>query len=362
MANIFQNKTFILILIPLVALLLYFLFPSLLKVILFVLLAIIVTILAAIIYVGYKFKQPNIPWTDEDGLKYENVQYSQEDKKLNTYDIYIPKNANNQKNLALVLYIHGGAWMGGDKKEHISDCRKLAKKGYITATMNYTLLDAKKFKDENPPTIPRMISEIKLCISHILQFTNKENLNINQMALCGNSTGGNLAMLFTFSQRNFEIPIRFLSIKAAPVDFNILFKTDKKKLEKLENNLKTGELDSEDVKSKNDIDSLILCCTGKKYESQNYHQDEIDGLISNSSPLKYITKTSIVPAILAYGDKDQFTIPLHYEKLVEKYKEFSGKYELIRFPNSGNTLWNDPDKTKKYEETLTQWCKEYFGY
>ena len=362
MANISKNKIFTIMSIPLIIIFLYFCFPSFLKVVLLFLLLLIITIIIAIIYIYFQFKQPNIPWTDEDGLKYENIQYSQENTILNSYDIYIPKNSDNKKNLSLILYIHGGAWIAGDKKEHTADCRKLAKKGYVTATMNYSLINKKKFNEKNPPSISKMLTEIKMCISHILQFTNKKNFNINQMSLCGTSAGGHLAMLFVYSQKNFEIPIRFISIKVGPVDFNILFQTDKNKLEKLEKNIKNGKLNEDDIKEKNNIDEFILSCTGKKYENGNYNKNEIEEILSNYSPLKYVDENSILPAILAYGDKDGIVKPLHYEKLMEKYKELNGKFELIIFPNSGHTLWHDPDKTKKYEDTLVQWCKEYFGY
>ena len=360
MFNISLKKILNLTLISLFFLFLYYYFPLLLKIISIILLIIIVPILLFILYLKLKPQPPSIPWTEEDGLKYENIHYSNENPKQNSYDIYIPKNSNNKKNLALVLFIHGGAWILGDKKDYRDDCKKLAKKGYITATLDYSLL--KKVENENSASIPKIMSDIKLCISHICQFTNKKNFNITQFAISGYSAGGHLAMLFAYSQKNFEIPLRFISIKAGPVDLNLIFKTEKNKLEKLEKNLKNNKLDKDDIKTKNDIDNVIFGCSGKIYENGNYHKDEIDELIAYSSPLKYINENSIVPAIFVFADKDDIVTPLHYEKLIEKYKKFNGKYELIIFPNSGHFLLHDPDKIIVYEETLIKWCKEYFGY
>ena len=82
-------------------------------------------------------------------------------REHNKYDLYLPIDATQQDSLALILYVHGGSWIGGDKNMHDLDCLTWLKRGYATATMNYSLLN------EDGVSIPVMLREISSCIQHI---------------------------------------------------------------------------------------------------------------------------------------------------------------------------------------------------
>ena len=110
-------------------------------------------------------------WHDVFGFKFENISYANENKIIpntyksggrnykedignlnegkdyekterNIYDLYIPKYAcdNIDKKHGVILFIHGGAWISGNKEELNFLAIRYAKMGYITATMSYTLL------------------------------------------------------------------------------------------------------------------------------------------------------------------------------------------------------------------------------
>ena len=54
----------------------------------------------------------------------------------NTWDLYLPKDEKNVP-WPLVLWVHGGGFVGGDKYGVSNICVLLAAKGYAVASMNY---------------------------------------------------------------------------------------------------------------------------------------------------------------------------------------------------------------------------------
>ena len=137
----------------------------------------------------------------------------------NNFDLYVPKDlAKNQKHV-VILFIHGGAWISGFKTDVNSYVHAFANKGYITATIKYTLLS--KTMDDRSLSIFRNLDEIDACISSIksalqdLQFdTTKTNLVIG-----GASSGAHLAMLYAYSRgQRSPLPINFVVDAVGPVD------------------------------------------------------------------------------------------------------------------------------------------------
>ena len=140
-------------------------------------------------------------------------------KSRNNYDLYVPKSlAKNQKH-TVALFIHGGAWVTGLKGDVNEYVHEFANKGYITATIKYSLL--KRSMDDNTLSIFRDLDEIDACIKSIksslgeLGFdTTKTNLVIG-----GASSGSHLAMLYSYSRGNASaLPIKFVINAVGPVD------------------------------------------------------------------------------------------------------------------------------------------------
>ena len=55
-------------------------------------------------------------------------------------DIYTPE-GDIEVNRPLILYLHGGSYYGGNKSmtDCVDFCETMAKKGYVTASLNYRL-------------------------------------------------------------------------------------------------------------------------------------------------------------------------------------------------------------------------------
>ena len=97
-------------------------------------------------------------WHDEYGQRFQDIAYA--DRQHNTYGLYLPNDAEKNDSLALILFVHGGSWLGGDKEWHHGDCYTWVQKGYATATMNYSLLG------EEGVSLLTMQDEIEACIPY----------------------------------------------------------------------------------------------------------------------------------------------------------------------------------------------------
>ena len=273
-------------------------------------------------------------WSDEYGQRFADVAYGSGEH--NKYDLYLPNDAAEQDSLAIILYVHGGSWLGGDKNEHDGDCYTWLQKGYATATMNYSLLN------ESGVSIPTMLEEIDSCILHIEGYAARKGVHIRQMAIGGTSAGGHLAMMYAYS-RSHRIPLRFASIKVGPSDLRILFPYDcHAKAEDLEN--------------------FVFSYTGERISASSLTGEQLDSIKLLVSPIHYINDSTALPAIFAYGEKDWLVKPDHYHALQARYDSLGKPYDLIVFPNSWHTLMDDKDCAMRYDSLMSIYCKKYFGY
>ena len=273
-------------------------------------------------------------WSDEYGRRFTDVAYG--NREHNTYDLFLPNDAEQKDSLGLLLFVHGGSWMGGDKKEHHGDCYTWVQKGYATATMNYTLLN------EEGASIPEMIEEIDACIGQIVRFAATKNVHIRQMVICGTSAGGHLAMMYAYS-RSHQLPLRFTAVKVGPADLRILFPYD-------------GNAKAED------LENLAFSCTGERLSASSLTPELLDSIKLQASPVHYINDSTALPAIFAYGEKDWLVKPDHYHALQARYESLGKPYDLVVFPNSWHTLTDDKDCTMRYDSLMSVYCKKYFGY
>ncbi|MBP5759905.1 MAG: hypothetical protein J6W90_00815, partial [Verrucomicrobia bacterium] len=99
-------------------------------------------------------------WEKTDGTICKSIPYGT--KKKERFDLYLPATLDTNKTHAVMLFIHGGAWIVGQRTDMDYVCKRYAKEGYITATMSYTLL-----KHLTRPTpgvnLTTMLDEIEAC-------------------------------------------------------------------------------------------------------------------------------------------------------------------------------------------------------
>ncbi len=273
------------------------------------------------------------------GEKYdvvENLRYGDAPRDLVT--LYIPKNAYGRDYNGCVLIIHGGSWTGGEKEDMAAHCKELAVKGYISATMSYSLCSPEGISDV---TVYTMLDEITACIGAIKAYGDEKGLNITKMATGGYSAGGHISMLYAYS-RPQESPVElvFTANRVGPSDM-------------------TPEVWGAGAYR------LTSQLTGIEITDEMIASGEADRLCREISPVTYVNKDTI-PSIFAYAGTDMIVTKGNRESMLRVFGETFGEngsgYDYIFYPLSNHGMLLDPVSEARYDKTVERYCKTYFGY
>jgi acetyl esterase/lipase len=93
-----------------------------------------------------------------------------------------------------IVYIHGGGWIGGDRKLKQADIEDAARRGYVAVTVTYRLSDPDASgKPRNP--FPAQIEDVKCAIRWLRANADKYHVDPNCIGVTGDSAGGHLSLL-----------------------------------------------------------------------------------------------------------------------------------------------------------------------
>ncbi|NCA67715.1 MAG: alpha/beta hydrolase [Clostridia bacterium] len=120
-------------------------------------------------------------------------------------DIISPK--DNTDILPLLVYFHGGYYVGGDKSGKEPYCRIIANDGYVVANVNYVLAP-----DEIYPAQAIQANE---AISFLVDNADTYNIDINKIFIGGDSAGAHLSGYMGAFYTNAELQ------QASGIDTNI---------------------------------------------------------------------------------------------------------------------------------------------
>ncbi|NWJ50424.1 MAG: alpha/beta hydrolase [Bacteroidetes bacterium] len=114
---------------------------------------------------------------------YSDVAYATK-SATQKLDIYLPL---GEGPFPVVVIIHGGAFMFGDKNHESRDAETLVKNGFAAVSINYRLSEEARF--------PAQIQDCKAAIRFLRANATKYKLNPDKIASWGASAGGNLSAL-----------------------------------------------------------------------------------------------------------------------------------------------------------------------
>ena len=118
-----------------------------------------------------------------------NISYGHSDPKQN-FDLYKPAGAAGR--LALVIWIHGGGWWTGGKKN--MEVGYLIGHGYAIASVGY------RFSKDS--IFPAQIRDCNAAIRYIFQHAAELGIDTSRVVVAGASAGGHLASLAGMSLNN----------------------------------------------------------------------------------------------------------------------------------------------------------------
>lgn len=147
----------------------------------------------------------------DDVKKYRNLVYGR-DPAWQILDVYRPENTVGK--LPVIVSVHGGAWVYGDKELYRFYCMRLSRMGYAVVNFTYRLAPEHLF--------PAPLEDTNLVFQWILDHEDEFGFDVNRIYATGDSAGANILSLYLAACTNpdyagqfaFHIPEK-LKIRAA---------------------------------------------------------------------------------------------------------------------------------------------------
>ena len=273
-------------------------------------------------------KRPKLCISETDGYYlHTNVNYGKNERHY--LDIAIPKADTVPE--GMMLYIHGGGWVGGYKEVYSDYLIKDAERGYVAATINYRYANGKSVACED------ILDDIELALNCIKNTCKEYGIDVNKVMLSGGSAGGHLSLMFAYTRADTSAvkPVAVASY-AGPTNL------------KDENFYTTKHVE--------DVKKMISKISGT--DLLNNGVNECAEKLDLASPLFYVSEGA-VPTLIFHGLKDD-VVP--YSNAIALYEALglSGvRAEMVTFENSGHGLESDPEKWKRTEELVFEFMKTY---
>ncbi len=147
-----------------------------------------------------------------DGIKeHTDLAYLPTGNKMHLLDVYYPEGTKKDDKLPVIIDVHGGGWMYGDKELNKIYCLTLAKKGYVVFNMSYRLYPEVNAKNQ--------LEDVAACLTWINESLKDYPCDEKNIYLTGDSAGGMLAAFTAMLSVSAEVRDIF-SIKDTGLRFN----------------------------------------------------------------------------------------------------------------------------------------------
>ncbi|MEE1947204.1 alpha/beta hydrolase [Pedobacter sp. KR3-3] len=134
-----------------------------------------------------------------------NVSYGSD--AWQTMDIYLPPNRTT--NTGIIILLHGGSFIGGDKNEFTVQAQYLASRGFAVLNVNYRLVDGNGLFSQPLPVhresavkIKDQVADVGTVVDYALAHAKEWVVSRNRLALVGHSAGATLGLLYGYDAKN----------------------------------------------------------------------------------------------------------------------------------------------------------------
>lgn len=219
-------------------------------------------------------------------------------------DIYLP--AGRTDTTKLIILVHGGAWMTGDKSDFSSFVPALQQRisGYAIANINYRLATLTENR------FPTQENDMKAAVDFLVQKSGDYQIS-QKIVLLGASAGAHMALLqaYKYASPKIKAIVDFFG----PTDMPALY-----------NSLPSGSLTQT---------ALQIVMNGTPATNAT--------LYNQSSPINFVTAQSS-PTIILHGTADD-VVPIAQSNLLKtKLQSFGVVQQMVTYPGLGHDVWPPP--------------------
>lgn len=156
-----------------------------------------------------------------DVIRFDNIRYGDgKPEKWQLLDVYRPKTGESEsagltektessggfEKLPVIVNVHGGAWVYGDKEVYQFYCMSLAQRGFAVVNFSYRLAPEVKF--------PASLEDTEKVFNWIAANAEKYGFDLNNVFAVGDSAGAHILALYASVLTNKEYASNYSFISA----------------------------------------------------------------------------------------------------------------------------------------------------
>lgn len=241
----------------------------------------------------------------------------------NTLHIVVPKDINSST--SFILFIHGGAWTSGDKKDMLGIQQVFAGQGIASGAINYRYASASVHYDD-------LMNDVHSAVVYIEDHMGEWGLTKKKIAIGGISAGAHMSLLYTYvydSEKNISSVISL----AGPTDLT--------------------QTDMLDTAVKNRMITFVEWLTNGTYKNQI----ATGSGFAAASPIKHIRN---IPTLLIQGNKDSIVLYNQSVALDTALTQAGVAHKFVTIPNANHDLGLAvPANAIRIGNEVTSWIKKY---
>ena len=123
--------------------------------------------------------------TPEEVERFDDIPYG-EDERWQALDVYRPRGVEGK--LPVIVSVHGGGWVYGDKERYQYYCMDLCRRGFAVVNFTYRLAPAHRF--------PASLEDTCRVFGWVLGHGEAYGFDLSNVFAVGDSAGGHLLSLF----------------------------------------------------------------------------------------------------------------------------------------------------------------------
>lgn len=259
--------------------------------------------------------------TTQKDLILRDVKYGTDAR--NTMNVLVPKGST--RDTPFVLFMHGGAWVTGDKNDVALVQLALGANGIASAAINYRYAS-------DTLHYPELMSDVNSAVNYIVDHGKDWGVNTDKIAIGGISAGAHMALLYGYHYDQGNHISSIISM-AGPVDMT-------------------------NVDFLNAAALLKLIDGANKMVGATYvFAKPVPSQFKDASPIQYVKN---VPTLIIHGTGDIIVPYTQAELLNTTLNQKGFTHELMTIPGANHDLGlGNKITAQQIADKVVEWVKMY---
>jgi acetyl esterase/lipase len=246
-----------------------------------------------------------------------NITYAVASGQELKLDVYRPRNATAP--VPVVMYIHGGGWVAGNKEGSVLFALEFLRMGMAVVNVEYRLAKVAE--------APAAVEDCRCALRWIIRNAERLKFDVNRLVVAGGSAGGHLALMTGMVDRKAGFD------RTCPAEESVRWTgsdTSEPKVAAIINFF--GITDVRDMlEDGGNPRSYAIEWIGDR--------NDVVRIANRVSPLSYV-HAGLPPILTIHGDADKLVPVAHARRLHEALQKAGATSELLILPGAGHGDFN----------------------